>query len=97
MLTLKEIFKGHNYNEEVERVVLFEEGLWCLYERIPMGWHDNRFNIIHRCSVSAYALELDRTDDETYNIHCQVCREKPDYGILGLLALHAWGMGEDPC
>ena len=97
MLTLKEIFEGHNGNEEVDRVVLFEEDLWCIYERIPKGWHDDRFNLIHRCGVGAFALDLTQYNDEPYDIHCCKCGEKPDEGILGLLTLHTWGMGEDPC
>ncbi len=92
MLTLKEIFNGHNAMP-VDRVVLFEDDLWCIYERIPVEMND-RFNLIHRCGVGTFALHLPDEGQKPYDVHCRGCMAVPSDGIVGLLKLHKWGMGD---
>jgi hypothetical protein len=89
MLTLEEMFENHNSSDNPYRKILFEEGLWCIYERIPEGG-DDRFHLIHRCSVNVKAVYLDG-----FPVKCRGCNTKPPDEILGLLKLHKWGMGDD--
>ena len=48
MRTLDEIF-GHGVRQ---RRILFEEGLWCIYEK-----NDDLIYVIHRCDRVSYALD----------------------------------------
>ncbi len=95
MLTLEEMFVDHVASDNCKREVLFEEGLWCIYERIPEGL-DERFHLIHRCAVNVKAVFSDAHPNGTpYLVQCRGCRAKPSDEILGLLRLHKWGMGDD--
>jgi hypothetical protein len=98
MLTLEEIFVNHNnQGESVERVVLFEEEAWCIYERIPEGM-DERFHLIHRCAVNVKAVFTGEYPHDYKGMttpKCRGCNAVPSDDILGLLKLHKWGMGDD--
>ena len=94
MLTLEQIFEHHN-NRPAERKVVFEDGLWCIYERIPEET-EGRFHLIHRCDLGTYALYTDdRPNSTPDDMCCGKCKRVPPDGIQALLKLQRWGMGDD--
>ena len=93
MLTLEDIFEDHN-NKPSKRKILFEEGMWCIYEKTPQ-YTDDKFHLIHRCMHGVKAVPLKNYyNNGVHDISCRGCGDVPSEGILGLLNLHKWGMGE---
>jgi hypothetical protein len=99
MLTLKQIFGGQYSNPLAERKVLFEEELWCIYERIPQGL-DARFHLIHRCEIrvrAVYTGPHPACSDIAAKgpPRCGACNQAAPDEIVGLLKMHKWGMGDE--
>ena len=61
-----------------KRVVLFEDGEWCLYRR-----QNDRNYIIHRCA-GVYKAQ-NPTDNE-----CHACHEDTPVALMGLFILNEW-------
>ena len=94
MLTLEQIFEHHN-NTPAKREVIFEDGLWCIYERIPAEM-EGRFHLIHRCDLGTYALYMrDHSEGPPSDMCCCKCKRVPPDGIQAVFKLHKWGMGDD--
>ncbi len=86
MIKLKDIFsKVRHGGDPATREILFEDGLWCIYKRIPQGDVDDKYNLIHRCTLGTKAVFLKPSP-----ITCGCGTEAPE-GILGLLKLQQWG------
>ncbi len=87
MIKLEEIFsKERHGGTPATRKVLFEEGLWCIYERMPQGNVDDQYNLIHRCGLDTKAVFLKPSPTV-----CPHCDTKAPNGILGLFTLQQWG------
>jgi hypothetical protein len=90
MLSLNDIFGDESFGA-FHRKILFEDGLWCIYEKIPDGM-DLRFHLIHRCHPASRSISLKY--DHTLGNHCIHCSEEPPDGILVLARLQRAGSGD---
>ena len=64
--------------DEEKRVVLFEDGEWCIYRRSL-----DRCYIIHRCA------SISKAEDSTNN-SCHACGEVMPVALKGLYILNEW-------
>ncbi len=97
MRTLDEIFT--NGVGDGKRTILFEDGLWCLYNK-----EAERSYIIHRCDTARFALDADRvlweyagdgwccggTADWVIGDRGHGCGEEVPESVKTLYILHRW-------
>jgi hypothetical protein len=86
MRNVDEIF-GHSYGK---RRILFEDGLWCIYEK-----NDEGVYVIHRCDKTSYSLDRDGPwecgSSEDYPEENRYgCGETAPDCIKTLCILHRW-------
>ncbi len=81
---------GHSLGR---RRILFEEGLWCIYEKGSEGCY-----VIHRCIYVKFALDNELTPDQTdwrcgITIHQEGshgCGEEAPDSVKTLFLIHRW-------
>ncbi len=94
MRTLNEIFT--NVLGDRKRTILFEDGLWCLYNK-----EAERLYIIHRCDTARFALDAENADDgagygwccggeDNWSIGDHGCGEEVPESVKTLYILHRW-------
>jgi hypothetical protein len=88
MLSLSEIFDDETFGR-FKRKLLFEDKLWCIYEKMPGGM-DLKYHLIHRCHLRARAVSLRHDAPNS----CVQCGCPPPDGILALAKLQRLGSGD---